>query len=132
MNDDTRVALVKLETKFDAFRDLVGEWLKARDKALDLQSSEYRRRLNDLNGEQARIAKSQETYISREVFENFARDYRIAHEDLKTVVATLTEKVLTGQSLLAGRSTGSTLFKDNLFAILALLIALASLLLRWK
>ncbi len=38
-------------------------------RALRLQAKEYKRRLKDLNGEQARIASSQATYVSRELWD---------------------------------------------------------------
>lgn len=44
---------------------------KQRDIALKLQADEYIRRLDALNGEQARIAQTQVTYVSRETWENF-------------------------------------------------------------
>jgi len=52
------------------------DYVNARAIALELQAKEYERRLEGLNGEQARIAKTQETYISREIWERYLDEDR--------------------------------------------------------
>ncbi len=52
------------------------DYVKSSSEALKLQAREYERRLENLNGEQARIAKTQETYISREIWERFIDEDR--------------------------------------------------------
>lgn len=43
---------------------------KIKENSLKLQAKEYKRRLDDLNGEAGRLRAMQSTYIPREVYEN--------------------------------------------------------------
>ncbi len=55
-----------LEEKFSSIQKIE----KLRAASLKLQAKEYKRRLNDLNGEAKRLLSMQTTYIPREVYEN--------------------------------------------------------------
>jgi len=94
-------------------KELVNEKIAAMDKswslresaqkeALRLQAKEYERRLEMLNGEQARIAQIQMSSISRELYENdrkndevlrtevrrFMAEFKGGHDTLTAVIAT--------------------------------------------
>jgi hypothetical protein len=55
--------------------ELFREYIRSTDEARQLQAIEYERRLAGLNGEQERIARSQATYVSREVWDRFQAEY---------------------------------------------------------
>ena len=64
--------LATLKEHFEVKFKHLEEMRKSEANALVIQAKEYERRLEALNGEQARIAKSQATYVSREVWEAFS------------------------------------------------------------
>lgn len=75
-------AIQKLHQKdIEAFK----QYTHATDEARKLQAAEYERRLDALNGEQARIAQSQATYISREIWEAFQKEHRALTERMATI-----------------------------------------------
>jgi len=51
------------------FERLMDERFASYSKALDLQAKEYERRLEALNGEATRIAKSQQDHVQRPVYD---------------------------------------------------------------
>lgn len=63
--------LLTLKEHFEERFRALNEIRSAEADALVIQAREYERRLESLNGEQGRIAKSQATYISREMYEEF-------------------------------------------------------------
>ncbi len=126
-------AIEKLREKdVAAFRDYVNN----RSIALELQAKEYERRLESLNGEQSRIAKTQETYISREIWERFADEDRQWKTRAELALAgcmrssefaiykETTDKALT---LKAGQSQGFDMVKGALTFIAGVVVAIAAL-----
>jgi hypothetical protein len=110
--------------------------LRAADHAaLALQAAEYERRLIALNGEHARIAKSQETYVSRELWERAqadAQQWRAAvAKDLQVAVTKAefytykdaTDRALT---LAAGEATGMSRSGAILISIIGAAAAVAT------
>ena len=89
--------LMTLKEHYDALR-------LAEAGALKIQAIEYERRLDALNGEQARIAKSQSTYVSRELWDAF-----------KTQVDTF-----------MAAHTGRTQMLTIMFAVVVLIAAVAT------
>jgi len=108
------------------------EYVKTASEALKLQAREYERRLESLNGEQARIAKTQETYISREIWERFVdedRQWKSRIEISLTgcmraaefqIYKETTDKALT---LKAGQSQGFDLMRSVLTFVAGLVVA---------
>jgi hypothetical protein len=50
------------------------------DKALAIQTEEFKRRLGDLNGEQARLAKDRERFLPREIHEASVKETAVWRE----------------------------------------------------
>jgi len=100
-----------IDTKLNSF-DIK---LEARDKALDLQAAENKRRLDELNHEHARVAQAQQTYVSKDTWDGFVEADQVwkgrVDLSLQAMVPRAefqaykdtTEKALT---LKAGQSTG--------------------------
>lgn len=121
-----------LELKFrslDALR-------AAEARALILQAEEYERRLEGLNGEQARIATNQSASVSRELWESTQREDRdwkrriegqvadrISREEFQTYKEA-TERALT---LRAGQSQGISAFGGIIFQLFTSLTGIAAI-----
>jgi hypothetical protein len=58
-----------LETRMDEFREQMRIRKEEGERALALQTDEFKRRLTELNGEAERLRKMQATYLPREVFD---------------------------------------------------------------
>src|SRR5467141_963321 len=65
---------VFLESKIDALEKVIMARMDAGALALSIQTREFERRLGELNGEQARLAKDRERYLPREMFDQSAKD----------------------------------------------------------
>ena len=59
------------------------EKFRSLSEALQLQAKEYKRRLDDLNGEAGRLRSMQSEYIPREVFDRTVTELRREIEELK-------------------------------------------------
>ena len=64
-SDDVQAVKELMEAKLHALRTR----MDGQDRALDLQSKEYARRLDLLNGEADRLRQMQMTYVPRELYE---------------------------------------------------------------
>src|ERR1700674_1784357 len=58
-----------LTLRIDSIEKLIEERFAQSQKALDLESKEVSRRLENLNGEASRLREMQATYVPRELFE---------------------------------------------------------------
>lgn len=74
------ISSASLDTRITRLETLIEQ----QDRALELQHREYERRLDDLNGEAARLRQMQETYVPQ-------GEYEIAHQRLKQDVIDNTE-----------------------------------------
>lgn len=68
--------------------------MELNEKALKLQSREYERRLEALNGEAERLRKMQSTYVPREVYEAKYDELVANIEKNRTQLATMTGKTM--------------------------------------
>jgi len=68
--EETPHSLDVLWEKHRALEQLVAERRESDQRALEHQAKEYERRLEHLNGEQARMVTRNADYIGREVFDN--------------------------------------------------------------
>lgn len=79
----TEVTLKELlELRIEALEKAFKHYQKTAEEALKLQAQEYSRRLDSLNGEQERIARSQATYVSRELWDSFQIEHKSLMERL--------------------------------------------------
>lgn len=93
MTENEMISLRDLiEERLDAIQQLhekdmefFQQYIRTTDEARKIQAVEYERRLNSLNGEQARIAQSQATYISREIWEAFQKEHRTLMDRMVTI-----------------------------------------------
>lgn len=121
-----------LELKFKSLEALRA----AEARALILQAEEYERRLDALNGEQARIAANQSASVSRELWESTQREDRdwkrrvegqvadrVSREEFQTY-KDATERALT---LRAGQSQGISTFSGIIFQFFASLTGMAAI-----
>lgn len=60
-----------LKEFFESRLAAIEDKIKERDKALELQAAENKRRLAELNHEHARVAKAQETYVSKDTWDGY-------------------------------------------------------------
>lgn len=68
------ISIETLAERFSGFQRITEERFKGQQDALKLQALEYERRLDALNGEAGRIAKSQALHVSREMFDTKVGD----------------------------------------------------------
>lgn len=73
---------------------VVKEKFCALEKALQLQATEYKRRLKELNGEAGRLRSMQTNYIPREVFE---KEVEILKRDIEILTASKLKSEGKGQ-----------------------------------
>jgi len=106
MQADTRDRLIRIEEQVNALREEMRKEFDWRDQNLKLQALEYERRLKDLNGEQARIAKSQEAHVSIDKYTGFR------------------DEVLRTLSELKGRTGGMRQLIQTVLSVIAILVAL--------
>ena len=64
--------------------EAIANQFKMNDRALKIQTNEFERRLDDLNGEANRLRSIHTTYLPREVYEN---DIRQIREDIKSLIS---------------------------------------------
>lgn len=76
---------------------------RTRGKALSLQAKEYKRRLNDLNGEASRLRNIQSTYVPREVFENSLKSVSDKTEASTKILSDKLQDMFAWQSKLQGK-----------------------------
>ena len=88
------------------------EAVNLRERAVDIQANEYRRRLDELNHAHAQQVQTQATYIGREVYEGYVKEERAWRDTVRTRL-----------DLLDGRSGGSSASQRLLFLILPLLLS---------
>lgn len=90
---------------------------KAYDDALDLQAKEYSRRLEQLNGEAAKLKDMQATYVSREVYDAKVKELDTLLSELK-----ISKEVLAAK---AGMPMVIVSWTASIIGIILALIALA-------
>jgi hypothetical protein len=86
------------------------------DKALELQAKEIERRLENLNHEAERIAKSNEDHVSRDVYNQEVGQMRAELDRLRL-----------NQATRDGKTVGISLVCSAIISVLGLLIALVAL-----
>lgn len=109
---------------------------KLRAEALTLQAAEYERRLESLNGEQARIAANQSSSVSRELWDSTEREDRewkrradaaIADRVSRAEFQTYKEATEKALTLKAGQSLGIGATAAVMVQILSSLGVIASI-----
>lgn len=60
-----------LKEFFEGKLAAIQDQIKSRDTALELQATENKRRLSELNHEHARVAAAQETYVSKDTWDGY-------------------------------------------------------------
>ncbi len=117
-------------------RRWVEDQFKAIAKALELEAAELARRLEGLNGEQARIARSQATYVSREIWDATVNEWvtwrskndtnvqdKVGRTEFQVYKET-TDRALT---LKAGEAQGMSKTTAILFSVISATAAVAGI-----
>lgn len=86
-------------------------------RALRLQTKELARRLEDLNGEQARLAADRERYLPRESFDLFLKEWTAYKDTVGSQLGTITRQAAAS----LGREGGSTTTWQSVATIISLL-----------
>lgn len=68
--------------KVESLRELTELRFQAQEKALELQATEYQRRLSGLNNEAARIDQAVQKNVSRDTWDAFYDRYILGHDAL--------------------------------------------------
>lgn len=122
--------MAKTEWTIATLKKYVEAQLSGVAKALKLQAKEYKRRLKQLNGEQARIAASQSSHVSRDTWDAFietdqkwkAKTDQALHDALpRSEFLTYKSSTDTARDLAAGKWSGAL----SLFSIVLSLITAA-------
>lgn len=115
-----------LRAELEAERTLGAERRRHYKDALELQATEYERRLSALNHEAEQLRRMQATYLPREVYEAEARELRTRAETLKLGATELAAQQFATAARVAGLAEGQTwLIRLLIGAVIAGLIALA-------
>lgn len=100
--------------KLISLREYIDIQFEERDKALTLQAIEVHRRLEMLNGEQARLASDRERFLTKEVYDEFRREFDKWREQINNSIA-----------VNSGRERGISLVWVVLLAIIGLGLSIA-------
>jgi hypothetical protein len=116
---DIKIAAVKELTchTIAALEKLANEKFAGIDKALNLQSKEYERRLEFLNGEADRLKNMQATYLSRELYDT-------QHETLRKRIDILEQN----RANVEGKASQSAVNIAYIISAIGIIIGIAGLL----
>ena len=92
------------------------EWYSAVNRAIELQATEYARRLEELNHENRRVADRDKMFLPRETFDQFEGELRNWRYSVNTTIATI-----------GGRDKGLSLAWSMILGGISLLIGVTAL-----
>ena len=88
LEESDRVSLrAYVDHRIDALDRLLRQQLIDMEQARTIQAREYERRLDALNGEQARLAADRERFVSRELYEQAFHEWRLWRDAVNAQLA---------------------------------------------
>lgn len=121
MDGETEVKLMAFKElcqhRMDDMKALMDEKFSATQKALELQATEYDRRLHDLNNEATRIRKIREETVSMEL-------WRAQHERLEADIAELKDF----KSRMEGKASQTSVLVAYAFSAVGIILAILGVL----